>query len=597
VENPVTAIPERIGVAGDWHGNTAWATRAVRKMARQLPAGPRIIVHLGDFGIWPGRDGRDYLTAVTGALAAADAELWFVDGNHEDFSQLARLRPGPDGREPVTERIWHLPRGYRWRWHGRVWLALGGAVSVDRALRIPGVDWWPEEEITADQKRNVISGGYADVMLTHDCFARETLVASRSGFVPIGALADQEVELLTENRGGKGDAVWVHAKVYSRGVQQLYRVTVQRNGLAKQLFATSGHRWATTGNYRVQRRNRLVRCTTDLQPGDRLARAMKKNFGSSALSPVGVMAGIVYGDGTIRGDSANIDLYGDSRPLISWFPGFPYRELVDRKGEQFYQVYCLPQFFRKLPPHDEARSYLAGWLAGYIAADGHVAKRSGSVVLYSSDLASLEFARCVALTLGLGIGDIRDRLIRGYGEPCRGYVLSFWRETFPASMLIRSDHREAFDRAAEPQRQDWIVRSVEPTSRVEEVFCPVVPTTETFVIEGHILTGNCPAGVPHTFPPPPRQWAAADLRRSEAHRGLLREIVLSVEPRWLMHGHLHMGYQRTVDLGRGPVEITGLDRDGAEHSNWAILDVAGMRWLRFQGKPISNAIRSLVSPD
>jgi hypothetical protein len=266
VENFVTGIPDRIGVAGDWHGNTAWATRAVRKMAGLLPpSGLRVIVHLGDFGIWPGRDGHDYLTALTGALADADAELWFVDGNHEDFSQLARLQPGPDGRSPVTDRIWH----------GREWLALGGAVSVDRALRTAGVNWWPEEEITWRQAGAVIDAGHADVMVTHDC----------------------------------------------------------------------------------------------------------------------------------------------------------------------------------------------------------------------------------------------------------------------------------------------------------------------------------PAGVPHSFPPPPPSWSAADLRRSEAHHGLLREVVLAVEPRWLMHGHLHIGYQRRVDLGRGVIEITGMDRDGAEHSNWATLDVAGMHWLRFQGKPISNAIRGLVNPD
>jgi hypothetical protein len=120
--------PARIGVAGDWHGNTAWATRAVRKMAGLLPAdGPRVIVHLGDFGIWPGAAGREYLARLDAALAEAGAELSFIDGNHEDFTQLARLRPGEDGRAQVTERIYHLPRGHRWRWHGRDWLALGGA--------------------------------------------------------------------------------------------------------------------------------------------------------------------------------------------------------------------------------------------------------------------------------------------------------------------------------------------------------------------------------------------------------------------------------------------------------------------------------------
>jgi hypothetical protein len=168
-------VPGRIGVAGDWHGNTAWATRAVRKMAPLLPAdGPRVIVHLGDFGIWPGPGGREYLARLDATLAEAGAELSFVDGNHEDFTQLARLQPGPDGRAQVTERIFHLPRGHRWRWHGRDWLALGGAVSLDRAGRTEGVDWWPEEEITLRQAGSVIEGGPADVMVTHECPAGVT---------------------------------------------------------------------------------------------------------------------------------------------------------------------------------------------------------------------------------------------------------------------------------------------------------------------------------------------------------------------------------------------------------------------------------------
>jgi len=60
-----------------------------------------------------------------------------------------------------------------------------------------------------------------------------------------------------------------------------------------------------------------------------------------------------------------------------------------------------------------------------------------------------------------------------------------------------------------------------------------------------------------------------------------------------MHGHLHIGYQRRVDLGAGPIEVTGLDRDGAEKRNWGILDVAAMRWVAFQGKPLSAALAKL----
>jgi hypothetical protein len=110
-----------------------------------------------------------------------------------------------------------------------------------------------------------------------------------------------------------------------------------------------------------------------------------------------------------------------------------------------------------------------------------------------------------------------------------------------------------------------------------------------------MVTHECPAGIEHAFPPAPSWWSAADLRRNDAHRSLLREVVLAVRPRWLMHGHLHLSYHREVDVGGGPIEVTGLDCDGAESGNWAILDAATMRWLRFQGRPISNALRSLVS--
>jgi hypothetical protein len=58
-------VPDRVALAGDWHGNTAWAVRAVRKMAALLPPdGPRVIVHLGDFGIWPGARGGSFNWAI-----------------------------------------------------------------------------------------------------------------------------------------------------------------------------------------------------------------------------------------------------------------------------------------------------------------------------------------------------------------------------------------------------------------------------------------------------------------------------------------------------------------------------------------------------
>jgi hypothetical protein len=178
------APPGRIVVAGDWHGNTEWAVHVIGMAAGALAGESRkTIIHLGDFGIWPGQAGRDYLARVSAALEKAGAELWFVDGNHEDFTRLSReleraplmawgsRAPIPVGSGPVRigARILWLWRGFRWTWHGREWLALGGGVSLDKAIRTEGETWWPQEEITPEQAAKVIAGGGADVMVTHDC--------------------------------------------------------------------------------------------------------------------------------------------------------------------------------------------------------------------------------------------------------------------------------------------------------------------------------------------------------------------------------------------------------------------------------------------
>jgi Calcineurin-like phosphoesterase len=164
--------PGRVLVAGDWHGNREWALSVIRRVPQLLPGEQtRLILQLGDFGIWPGAEGRRYLGSVAAVLEVVNAELWFVDGNHEDFPQLARMASDtlPDGRVAVHPNIYHLPRGHRWQWHGRTWLACGGGVSLDKAARVEGRDWWPQEEITSGQEAAIIAGGRADVMVCHDC--------------------------------------------------------------------------------------------------------------------------------------------------------------------------------------------------------------------------------------------------------------------------------------------------------------------------------------------------------------------------------------------------------------------------------------------
>jgi hypothetical protein len=168
------ATPARVAFAGDWHANTRWGVAAIQYAAER---GAEVIVQLGDFGY---EYRAAFLDGLDRALGRTGLRLFFVDGNHEDFPVLLRYPVRSNGLRQLASRIWHLPRGFRWIWGGLRWLALGGAHSVDRPWREPGVSWWREEELTDDDVERATAGGPADIMVAHDCPAG----------VPIPGLAD-----------------------------------------------------------------------------------------------------------------------------------------------------------------------------------------------------------------------------------------------------------------------------------------------------------------------------------------------------------------------------------------------------------------------
>lgn len=158
--------PDRVAVIGDWHGHTAWATGVVEQIGQ---AGIGLGLHTGDFGFWPGPQGKRYLDLVERACVKHDVMLWVTPGNHDDYSQINSGKTDDWGRRIFRPHIVALPRGHRWGWWGWTWVSLGGAVSIDRVERIPGKSFWPEEEITEAEADAVAAAGRADVMVTHDC--------------------------------------------------------------------------------------------------------------------------------------------------------------------------------------------------------------------------------------------------------------------------------------------------------------------------------------------------------------------------------------------------------------------------------------------
>jgi hypothetical protein len=148
-------------LAGDWHGHSTQALDVIFEAEKR---GIDTIIQLGDFGIRQGSS--RYLDKMQKYLDMFDMNLYFIDGNHEDFDRLYKKDILNDGTRYVRKNIFHLPRGYRFTWHKISFLAMGGAPSINRNKLQQ--NWWEQEYITDEEKKLAIEGGHADVMLMHD---------------------------------------------------------------------------------------------------------------------------------------------------------------------------------------------------------------------------------------------------------------------------------------------------------------------------------------------------------------------------------------------------------------------------------------------
>lgn len=125
--------------------------------------GVDVILQLGDFGWWP-RSGA-YHQAFLADLDRSPVPWVFCDGNHEDHETLRHSATEPVELHPS---VWHVPRGVDVTWSDRSFLFFGGAVSVDKHRRTPGLNWFANETASPPQQARALSAGKVDVVVAHD---------------------------------------------------------------------------------------------------------------------------------------------------------------------------------------------------------------------------------------------------------------------------------------------------------------------------------------------------------------------------------------------------------------------------------------------
>ncbi len=131
-----------------------------------------IVIVCGDFGfVWDTPYHRYFLAKLT----AEPFTIAFVDGNHEDFDLLYTypIIEWNGGKvHKISDNIYHLMRGQRFVIEGKSFFAMGGAYSVDKAMRVEGRSWW-EQELPSNEEYKIAeetlkSCDYkVDYVLTH----------------------------------------------------------------------------------------------------------------------------------------------------------------------------------------------------------------------------------------------------------------------------------------------------------------------------------------------------------------------------------------------------------------------------------------------
>lgn len=325
------------------------------------------------------------------------------------------------------------------------------------------------------------------------CLAGETEIWTAEGVRPIKDVAGTTQRLLSRSRSG---GTWVDAEVRSFGVQSLHRITLRRGKSVRTIDATSDHRWFVRTRKDPVRTESVTKVTDDLRPGDvLLATLPRPTIMKVTPSPIGIQAGVVFGDGcaTVERRTSEVALHGaKADDLARYFAGHPSTETRIR-GRRMVTVHGLPRFLKSRPDLNESSSYLLGWLMGYVATDGSVSADGSQVTLSSSSREDIELARTVAALLGIGTYNVNVSQRVGYGQaPTPLYCVQFISSTLPNEFLLMTHHADRFvqkDRSDE--RVEWTVVDVADHGRVDEVFCATVPEHANFTLEGWINTHNC----------------------------------------------------------------------------------------------------------
>lgn len=355
---------------------------------------------------------------------------------------------------------------------------------------------FPKEEIknailslkTMPSMRALMTAGPAlerDPIAGFNPVAGDTLVVTKElGNVPIKTLAGKSATVLNKN----GD--WTPATFKSYGVQPVTKVTLKLNSnTVKEVFATANHRWVLSDGTVVP--------TSALEQGNHIDFVTAPKAQEDADYILGIRHGLVYGDGAMtkahkRMKGYHLRLCGTAKQdFLKYFTEYPIAYPPSAEGDpiiMLYDTFAATHALKELPSAQETDSYLLGFIRGWFGADGHVGKKNPQVSI-CCNAAGRDWLLQYSERAGFVIQSISTQpRTTNYGERTEdSFVLRISRSSFTDADVLSAEKQAL----VKPIQSCYSVYSVEETGEAEEVFCAEVPVTNTFVLAGGLVTGNC----------------------------------------------------------------------------------------------------------
>lgn len=318
-----------------------------------------------------------------------------------------------------------------------------------------------------------------------NCLSGDTEVLTKElGITPISSLAGNSYSLLDAN------SQWVKSPVRSFGIQETFPVTWGYNRWTRTVKATMDHKWHLSDGRVVETKN--------LAAGDKVSMTLpERDIDDNSVDyKLGVIHGVIYGDGTAtykcnRTGGYHIRVCSDHEDFERILSQCPKTNPPSFNGDPVYMMYdgfAKTHSLKDLPDQSETDAYVVGFMRGWMAADGYVSTDGKAVLCLDED--GLKWLKSVASRVGyffMTPQELPSETNLGKRNK-KSFNVTFARQCMTPDDFLIKRKRDRF----QPAKIQFSFRGTDINAGLmEEVFCPYVSTTNSFVLDGGLLTGNC----------------------------------------------------------------------------------------------------------